>query len=329
MKAVVFTRYGSPDVLQLRQIAKPALKDDEVLIKVHATTVTMGDCEIRSSRFPLWLWPLIRIWIGVFRPRKKVLGQELAGEVEAVGKSVTRFQKGESIFASTGMHLGSYAEYVVLPEAPEEGVLAAKPANMTYAEAAALPVGGLIAWDFLSRATIQAGQKVLINGAGGSIGTYAVQIAKVFGAEVTSVDSTAKLDMLRTIGSDHVIDYTQDDFTRSGVTYDVIFDIVGKSPFSRSLKSLQPDGRYLLANPGLSYMLRGAWVSRSTNQKVIFTAPTPKPEDITELQALIEAGQVKTVIDRYYPLEQTADAHRYVDTGRKQGNVIITLAHQS
>lgn len=325
MKAIVFTRYGSPDVLQLQQVAKPVLKDNEILIKVHATTVTMGDCEIRSSSFPLWLWPLIRLWIGVFKPRKKVLGQEVAGEVEAVGSAVKLFKTGDAVFASVGMQLGAYAEYVVLPEDVEEGILALKPDAMSYAEAAALSVGGLIAYDFLSKANIQRGEKVLINGAGGSIGTYAVQIAKAFGAEVTSVDSAEKLAMLQAIGSDHVMDYRQVDFTKKGQTYDVIFDVVGKVSFSRALKSLNPNGTYLIGNPALSHILRAGWVSRKGEKKVVVASTGIPPEAITALKGLIEAGKVKTVIDRSYPLEEIADAHRYVETGRKQGNVVVTV----
>ncbi len=238
MKAIVWTEYGPPDVLRLKEVEKPAPKDNEVLVKIHATTVTTGDCEMRSLKFPLWLSLPMRIYAGISRPsRIKIIGQEMAGEVEAVGKEVKRFKPGDPVFAALGFGMGAYAEYICLPEEPGEmgGALAIKPSNMTYEQAAAVPVGGIEAQHFLRRANIQSGEKVLIIGAGGSIGTYAVQLARHFGAEVTAVDSAGKLDMLRSIGAGRVIDYTQEDFTQSGETYDVIFDVVGKSSFSRSL----------------------------------------------------------------------------------------------
>ena len=324
MKAIVFTKYGSPDVLQLREVAKPTPKDNEVLIRIYATTVTAGDCEIRSFKIPLFIWLPLRLYMGLRKPRKHILGQELAGEIESVGKDVKRLRKGDQVFAATGFRFGAYAEYICLPE---DGVLAIKPANMTYEEAAAVPVGGLEALHFLRKGHIQSGQKVLINGAGGSIGTFAVQLAKSFGAEVTGVDSTEKLDMLRSIGADHVIDYTQEDFTKGGETYDVIFDVVGKTSFSRSVRSLKQNGRYLLANAGLSQMVRGRWTSMRSSKKVILGAASEKTEDLIFLKELIEAGKIQSVIDRRYPLEHIVEAHRYVDTGHKKGNVVITVAH--
>src|SRR5258706_11302451 len=290
MKAIVCTKFGPPDVLQLQEVAKPAPKDHEVLIRIYATTVTAGDCELRSLKVPLAFRLPLRIYVGLIRPRPMILGQELAGEIEAVGKDVKRFRKGDQVFGWSGLRLGAYAEYTCLPE---DGVLAIKPSNITYEEAAALAVGGLDAVYFLRKGNIQSGQKVLINGAGGSIGTFAVQLAKYFGAEVTAVDSTGKLDMLRSIGADQVIDYTQADFTKSGETYDVIFDVVGKSSFPRSLRSLKPDGRYLLANPGLSQMVRGRWTSRRSSKQVIGEAASQKTEDLTLLTELIEAGKIQ------------------------------------
>jgi 2-desacetyl-2-hydroxyethyl bacteriochlorophyllide A dehydrogenase len=263
--------------------------------------------------------------MGLRKPRKQILGQELAGEIESAGKDVKLFRKGDQVFAATGFRFGAYAEYICLPAKPEQGVLAIKPANMTCEEAAAVPVGGLEALYFLRKGNIQSGQKVLINGAGGSIGTFAVQLAKSFGAEVTGVDSTGKLDMLRSIGADHVIDYTQEDFTKSGETYDVIFDVVGKSSFSRSVRSLKHNGRYLLANAGLSQMARGRWTSMTSSKKVILGAASEKTEDLIFLKELIEAGKIKPVIDRRYPLERIAEAHSYVDSGHKKGNVVITV----
>jgi NADPH:quinone reductase-like Zn-dependent oxidoreductase len=268
----------------------------------------------------------IRLYAGLRRPtRITIIGQELAGEIEAVGKKVTLFKEGDQVFGATGLGFGAYAEYKCLPGVPEEGVLAIKPANVTYAEAACIPTGGLEALHFLRKANIQSGQKVLINGAGGSIGTFAVQLAKYYGAEVTGVDSTGKLDMLHMIGADHVIDYTHEDFAKSGDTYDVIFDVVGKSSFSRSIRSLKQNGRYLIANPGLSLMVRGQWTSRTSSKKVFVGAASQKTEDLIILKELIEAGKIKPIIDRYYPLEQIVEAHRYVETGHKKGNVVIMV----
>jgi NADPH:quinone reductase-like Zn-dependent oxidoreductase len=325
MKAIVWTKYGPPEVLQLKEVEKPSPKDNEVLIRIEATTVTAGDCELRSFKLPILFWIILRLYMGLRKPRRtRILGMELAGEIEAVGKDVKHFSKGDQVFAASGFRFGAYAEYLCLPST---AVMALKPATMTYEEAAAVPVGGLEALYFLRKGNIQSGQKVLINGAGGSIGSFAVQLAKSFAAEVTGVDSTAKLDMLRSIGADHVIDYTQEDFTQNGQTYDVIFDVVGKSPFSRSIKSLKPNGRYLLANAGLLQMVRGRWISRVSRKKVMLGASTNKTEDLVFLKALIEAGTIKSVIDRRYPLEQIVEAHRYVDTGQKMGNVVITVAH--
>jgi len=326
MKAIVWTEYGSPEVLQLTEVEKPAPKVDEVLIKIHATTVTAGDCEMRKLKIPLLFRLPMRIYVGYRKPHRiPILGQELSGEIESVGKDVTYFRPGDQVFATTGFDFGAYAEYICLPGAPKIAVLAIKPANMSYEEAAAVPVGGLEALHFLRKGNIQRGEKVLINGAGGSIGTFAVQLARYFGAEVTAVDSTGKLDMLRSIGADHVIDYTQEDFTRSGETYAAIFDVIGKSSFSRSLRSLKENGRYLLVNPGLSQMARGRWASLTSSKKVILGAADQKAEDLIFLKELIEAGKIISVIDRRYPLEQTAEAHRFVETGNKKGNVVIIL----
>ena len=327
MKAIVWTEYGPPDVLQLKEVEKPTPKEDEVQIRIHATTVTSGDCEQRSLNLPIWYRLFVQAYVGLKRPKRiTILGMELAGEIEAVGKDVKRFRKGDQVFAATGfIGMGACAEYICLPEEPEEGALAIKPANMTYEEAAPVPVGGLEALHFLRQGNIQSGQKVLINGAGGTIGTFAVQLAKYFGAEVTGVDSTGKLDMLRSIGADQVIDYTQEDFTKSGETYDFILDVVSKSSFSGSIRSLKQNGRYLIANPGPSQMVRGRLTSRTSSKKVIFGAASPKTEDLIFLKELIEAGKIKSVIDRSYPLEQTAEAHRYVEKGGKMGHVVINV----
>lgn len=324
MKAMVWTAYGPPDVLQLQQVPAPLPKDDEVRIRNHAATVNAGDCEMRGLKTPYWVRLPLRMYAGLFRPQRiTILGQELAGEVESVGKDVTGFKEGDPVFGFTGMRMGAYAEYTCLPE---NGVLAIKPANMTFEEAAAVPVGGLEALHFLRKGNIRRGDTILINGAGGSIGTLAVQLARHFGAEVTAVDSGAKLDMLRSIGAEHVIDYTREDFTGSGRSYDLIFDIVGKSPFAGSIRSLNSNGRYLIANPRLSTMVRGAWISRTGDKKVILEMTNQKKEDLVLLKQLIEAEKLRSIIDRRYPLEQVAEAHRYVETGQKKGSAVITIA---
>jgi len=326
MKAIIWTKYGGPDGLQFQEIEKPAPKDKEVLIRVVATTVTAGDCEMRALVFPIFLSLPIRLFVGLRKPKNvTILGQEFSGVVEGVGKDVRQFNIGDQVFGTAGFSIGTYAEYLCLPVESGEGVLALKPASMSFEEAAAVPTGGLEALHFLRKANIQPGQKILINGAGGSIGTSGVQLAKYFGAEVTAVDHTEKLDMLRSIGADHVIDYTREDFTRNGQTYDVIFDVVGKSPFGRSIKSLADNGYYLIANPNFSKMMRGRWTSMRSSKKVVLEMTKQKTEDLIYLRTLIEDGILKTVIDREFPLEQTAAAHEYVETGKKKGNVIINI----
>ena len=328
MKAIVWTKFGPPEVLQLQEVEKPQPKDNELLIKIHATTVTIGDCEMRRLDYPLTTRLILQMYIGFRKPtRITILGMELAGEIEEVGKDVTKFKKGDQIFAATGfMGTGTCAEYTCLPERPEGGAIALKPANMTFYEATAVPVGGLEALSLLKKGNIQPRQEVLINGAGGTVGPYAIQLAKFFGAEVTAVDSTKKLDVLQSIGADHVIDYTHKDFTKSDKTYDVIFDVVGKSRYSGCIKSLEENGIYLLTYPKLSRSIRGLWNSRRSNKKVISGTATDSTEDLIFLRELIEAGKIKSVIDRCYPLNQTAEAHKYVETGEKIGNVVITVA---
>ncbi len=322
MKAIVWTKYGSPDGLQFKEVAKPVPKPNEVLIRTHAATATAGDCEVRSLKFAFWFTIPLRIMFGLTKPKEQILGQELAGEVEAIGQNVTRFKVGDPVFGSPGLHFGAYAEYVCLAETT---AIIIKPSNMSYEEAAAMPIGGLEALYFMRQGNIQPGNKVLISGAGGSIGTIAVQLAKEYGAEVTAVDSAGKLDMLRSIGADHVMDYTREDFTRNGETYDVIYDVVGKSSFSGSVQSLKPNGRFLLGNAGLFRIIQGRWVSMSSGKKVVTGTANHNIEDLVFLKKLIEAGKIKAVIDRRYPLEQTAEAHRYVETDQKKGNVIITI----
>lgn len=325
MKAIVLTEYGSPEGLQLKEVEHPTPKDNEILMRIRATTVTAGDAEIRTLNFPIWLMLPIRMYVGWGKPRDFILGQEFAGDITAVGKTVTRFKEGDPVFGTTGFRFGAYAEYACLSEA---GTLAIKPSNMSYEEAAAVPVAGIEALHFVRSTNIQSGQKVLIIGAGGSIGTIGLQLARSLGAEVTGVDSTGKLDMLRSIGADHTIDYTQEDFAESGQTYDVIFDVMGKSSFSGSMRSLKPNGVFFLGgNSGPAEWLRAQWVSTTGSKRVIVGAANQATEDLVFLRDLIEAGKLKAIIDRRYPLEETAEAHRYVDTGQKKGNVVITVAH--
>ena len=328
MKAIVWTAYGPPEVLELREVEKPTPKDNEVLVRICATTVTAGDCEMRSLDFPFYFGFAVRLWRGFLKPRENsILGTDLAGEVQAVGKDVRRFKEGDQVFGSAGLGFGTNAEYICLPEEPGEmeGALAIKPANMTCEEAATVPFGGADALHFLRMGHIEPGHKVLINGAGGSIGTFAIQLAKHYGAEVTAVDSAAKLEMLRSIGADQVVDYTQEDFAEKGEVYDVIFDVVGTVSFSRSEKAIAPKGTYLLANPMRSQVLRGPWARMTGSRKVVMQTASGTTEDLVYLRELIEAGKIRTVIDKTYPLEQIVEAHRYVERGGKLGTLVITV----
>jgi NADPH:quinone reductase-like Zn-dependent oxidoreductase len=322
MKAIVCTKYGPPEVLRLTEVEKPTPKDNEVLIKVHATTAFMGDCELRGLKFSLPMRVIFRLGFGLRSPRKNILGQEFAGVVESVGKDVKHFRKGDQIFGSTESSFGAYAEYVCLPET---NVMTIKPKNMTYEEAAAVPTGGLNALHFMRKGNIKDGQKVLIKGAGGTIGTFAIQLGKYYGAEVTGVDSTAKLNMLRSIGTDHVIDYTKEDFTKNGEVYDVIFDVVGKNSYSVLFGSLKDNGTLLLGNPKMSQIMRLGKTSKKGGITVVTKMAEYKIEHLNFLKDLIEAGKIKTIIDRGYTLEQMVEAHRYVETGHKKGNVVITV----
>ena len=322
MKAIVCTKYGPPEVLQLKEVENPAPKDHELLIRVYATTVTFGDVRIRSFTWPLWFRLPGRIVYGLTRPRRNIPGNELAGVIESVGKDVTLFKRGDHVFgiAWGTSFQGATAEYKCLPE---DGMVAMCPANMSHEEASALPVGGLTALHFLRRAGIQAGQKVLIYGASGSVGTFAVQLAKYFGAEVTGVCSTTNLEMVKSLGADKVIDYTKEEFTESDQVYDIIFDAVSKTSFSRSKRSLKRGGFFLTTDWPV---LRALWNSMVGAEKVVIGIARQNPEDLIFLKELVEAGRIESVIDRRYPLEQTAEAHRYVESGHKIGNVIITVA---
>ena len=323
MKAIVYTKYGSPDVLQVKEVEKPTPKDDEVLIKVHAAEVTKADCEMRSFKFQVkWFWLPLRVALGLIKPKRQVLGGYLAGEVESVGKDVSKFKKRDQVFGTTKLRLGAYGEYVCLPASY---TLAPKPYNVSFEEAAAVPLGGLNALHFLRKANIQNGEKVLVNGAGGSIGTFGVQIAKAMGAEVTAVDSTIKEKMLRRIGADHFIDYTKEDFTKCGQTYDVIFSMVAKSCYSECVKALRPKGRYLMVNPRISDMLRSLMTSKFTDKTAIFVFAGEKEEELLTLKEMIEEEKIKPIVDKVYSFVQAAEAHRRVETEKRLGTVVISV----
>lgn len=325
MKAIVYERYGPPEVLQFKELEKPVPADNEILIKIRATTVTSGDWRARSLTMPTGFGPIARLVFGVTKPRQPILGTELAGEVEAVGKQVSRFKTGDRVFAFSGAGMGGYAEYKCIPE---DGAVAHTPAGLSDAEAAALSFGGTTALDFFRRADLQSGEKVLVNGASGGVGTAAVQLAKYFGAEVTGVCSTANMDLVTSLGARHVIDYTVEDFTRNGETYDVIVDTVGTAPFSRSNASLNEGGRLLLVLAALPELLKIPWAAMTSGKKIIAGPATERAEDLRLLAELAEAGHYKPAIDQCYPFEQIVEAHRHVDTGRKKGNVIVTLEHE-
>lgn len=328
MKAMVWTGYGPPEVLQLRELTTPTPQENEVLIKVHATTASAADTELRRLKLPLMFSVPLRAYLGLLRPtRLTVLGTEFAGEVEAVGKSVTRYQPGDKVFGYTGLRLGAYAEYLCLPENPAAlgCVMAPKPATLTYAEAAALTFGGLEAHHALEQAQLRGGERVLIVGAGGSIGTVAIQLAKHAGASVTGVDKPGKAALIRSLGADQVIDYTHSDFTKSGARYDVILDTASVSPFWGSLNALTDTGVYLNANPGLVGGLWRRWRAGHSRQRILPWSAGYTTRNLLALKALAGAGTIRAVIDRRFPLEQLAEAHRYVETGQKLGNVVITL----
>ena len=322
MRAIVATGYGSADVLHLTEVEKPRPKDNEILIRVRASTVNAGDIRMRSFTVPPMFWLPARLALGFSKPRQPIYGMELAGDVEAVGKDVRRFTVGDQVFASTLEHqFGAHAEYKCLPE---DGAVITKPQNMTYAEAATLSIGAHTALYFLKAGKIQPGQKVLINGASGSVGTFAVQLARYFGAVVTGVCSTRNVALVESLGANWVIDYTHVDWTKARETYDIIFDVVGTTTFAQSRRALKPDG-YYLHTVMVGAAIQGLWYALTTGKHVIGGTAAPRSEALAFLKELSEAGRLKSVIDRCYPLDHIADAHRYVETGRKTGNVVITM----
>jgi NADPH:quinone reductase-like Zn-dependent oxidoreductase len=323
VKAVVNTEYGSADILQVCELEQPVPCSDEILIRVRAAEVTKADCEMRSFKFAVsWFWLPLRLAMGWTRPRKQVLGGYFSGEIESVGQDVTRFNPGDPVFGCTQLRFGAYGQYLCLPASY---TIVAKPGNMSFEQAAAVPLGGLNALHFMRRANIQAGEKVLVNGAGGSIGVFAVQIANTMGAEVTAVDSGIKAEMLARIGADHFIDYTLEDFTKSGHSFDVVFDMVAGSSYSGCVAMLKPGGRYLKGNPRLSDMLRCVVTSRLTDKTAMFAFAGELEEELTALKDMIEAGAISPVVDKVYPMEQAAEAHRRVETEQRVGSVVLSL----
>ncbi len=323
MKAITYAKYGPPKVLQMTDVEKPVPGDDEVLIRVRAAEATKADCELRSFKFSVkWFWLPLRIAVGIIRPRRNILGGYFAGEISAIGKSVTQFTVGKQVFGSAGLRMGAYGEYVALPST---STIAVKPRNMTFAEAAAVPLGGLNALHFMRLAKIEVGEKILINGAGGSIGVHAVQIAKDMGAEVTAVDKATKKQLLRRLGADYFVDYTQEDFMHTGRTYDVVFDMVPRSSYGACMAVLKSGGRYFSGNPRLSVMLRSALTNRFTGKTASFAFAKETKEELQALTEMIEEGRIKSIVDRELPMHCAEEAHRLVETEERRGAIVILI----
>ena len=323
MKAIVYSKYGPPEVLSVKDIPRPEPQADEVLVKVYAAEATKADAEMRAFKFSVkWFWLPLRLAMGIFAPRRPVLGIYFAGEIVSVGADVSEYEVGEQIFGGTGLQMGAYAEYMTLPA---RSTMVPKPSNLSFEEAAALPLGGLNALHFLGLAKIQSGEEILINGAGGSIGQFAVQIAKSMGAVVTAVYADHKATMLDKIGADHFIDYRKDDYTKSGRRWDVIFDMVVGSSFKGAIQSLNPNGRYLLGNPRLANMLRARWTNRKSDKRVSFAFAGETEAELLALKDMAEAGQIKPVLDGVFSMEDAAEAHRRVETEVRVGVVVIGM----
>lgn len=324
MRAIVYRRYGPPEVLELEERDPPAPRENEILVRVRAAEATKADCEMRSFRFPVrWFWLPMRLAFGVLRPRRQILGCYFSGEIVSLGSGVsTSLKPGDRIFGSAGLRLGAYGQYVCIPAA---GAIAIMPGSASFEEAAAVPLGGWNALHFMRRARIGAGERVLINGAGGSIGLFAVQIARAMGAEVTAVDSGIKADMLRRIGADHFVDYTKERFTDRGQRYDVIFDMTAKKSYGSCVRMLNPGGRYLMGNPRLGDMLRAGITSRLSDRQVVFAFARESTGELNDLAAMIDGGEIRPVVDRVYPMDQAAEAHHRVETEQRLGSVVISL----
>lgn len=326
MKTIVYENYGPPDVLELKEVDKPAPKKNEVLIKILATTVTSADCRVRSLNVPAGFGLMTRFVFGVRKPRRKVLGMELSGVIVSIGSNVTKFNVGDEVFAMSGINMGCYAQFKCMPES---GCIVLKPANLSYEDAAALSFGGTTAIDFIRRAKLQSGEHVLVNGASGSVGSAFVQLAKYFGAHVTAVCSTANIELVKSLGALHVIDYTKEDFTKNGCVYDLIVDTVGTTPLARIHHSLKSGGRMLMVAAGLPELMHALWLSVRHQFNVIAGPASEREEDLGTLAELAKVGNFKPVIDRTYPFLEMQDAHRYVEQGHKKGNVVIVMEHDN
>lgn len=323
MKAIHCTGYGSPDVLELKETEKPVAKKNEVLIRLVATSITSGDCEMRTSTMHPTMYPMFRLFLGITRPRKSILGMYFSGVIEGIGNEVSRFQIGQEVFGTTSFAMGTNAEYVSVSETNS---IISKPPSVSHLEAAATPIGAWNALHFIKLAKLQKTDSILIFGAGGAIGTFAIQLAKLVGATITAVDSASKLSMLSETGADYVIDYEKEDFTESETKYDVIFDVVGKSPYRKSIRQLNTGGRYILANVGFTPMLRGLWTSRTSNKTVISAMAKEKESELLEISELLVSGKIRPVIDRTFSLEEIPEAHHYIDSGKRKGNVVALIA---
>jgi NADPH:quinone reductase-like Zn-dependent oxidoreductase len=330
VKAIVYEEYGTPDVLQLKEVEKPAPKDKEILVQNYATSVKYGDILARKIKFvsprefnmPWLFWFMAKISFGFRKPKISILGSEFAGVIESTGQGVTRFKQGEQVFGYLGQRMGAYAEYLCMPD---DGIVTLKPANMTFQEAATFPYGSIMALNLLRKVNIGSGQKVLVIGASGAIGSAAVQLTRHYGAEVSGVCSTSKVEFVKSLGANKVIDYTQEDITQSGENYDLIFDVLGRSSFARSKASLKQDGVHLYVSFKMKQLGQMIWTSRSGSQRVICALASEKPEDLVSIKELFEAGRIKAHLEKSFPLEQAAEAHRYVEGGSNKGPVAITV----
>ncbi|MFK7863146.1 MAG: NAD(P)-dependent alcohol dehydrogenase [Pseudohongiellaceae bacterium] len=322
MKAIHCTAYGTPEVLQLKETDKPKPAEGEILIRIAATSITSGDCEMRTSTMHPTMYLFFRLFLGLTKPRKPILGMYFSGTVEQLGSEVTRFSIGQDVFGTTGFTMGTNAEYVSVPA---KNSIISKPPSVSHLDAAATPIGAWNALHFMKLAKLQAAESILIFGAGGAIGTFAIQLAKMAGATVTAVDSAAKLSMLTETGADHVIDYEKEDFTEAENQYDVIFDVVGKSPYAKSLRRLNPGGRYILANVGFTPMLRGFWTTKTSDKTVISAMAKETQKELEEISKMLVNGVLHPVVDRTFTLEEIPDAHRYLDSGKRKGNIVAEI----
>lgn len=326
MKAMIYKRYGSPDVLQLKEVPTPTPKDNEIQIKIQHSTVTASDCEMRRFDFPRYFWLPLRLYMGLTKPKKsnRILGFEIAGKVEAVGKSVTKFQVGDRVLTQTGLGFGAYAEYKCMKE---DSMIVKIPDDLTNEEVVPLGVGGMNALHYIRKCQLQSGQKLLINGAAGSFGSYAIPLAKMMGVEVTAVDTSEKFDVLQQLGADHLVDYQQEDFSESGIKYDAILDIACRNSFNRSIKSLKSDGTYVIANPRtIAMMWKGFWIQRTSKKTITFEFANDNIEDLQYLVDLIHQGKIKTHIDKIFPFEQLADAHRHIESPQRKGHTLVLMS---